>query len=349
MAGAGEFPYGWVTVKNPLLWDHRANKGSVVRSEPPPVLPPGNVGAAEAVAVEHMGEVPPGAKSAETDFQLIRVDGSSGTSLVRCVPKTGRSHQLRIHLASLGFPIANDHLYGGSLGAARPAFMLRRPGDSAEERRAAAARRASAATAEQSGAAGGTADESLAKRPRAEPASGDVPQAAGPAPADGRGVTCAQRAEEEEEEDEAASSPAHKVARSSSPAPGSGDAMLDTPTAASGIAPAQAGPSMQAVSGAAAVAAPLLDAGSAEAEAAWGTRTDTGVAPVLVPEARRDAMCPHCPHMCPRDYPLDLQPLWLHAEKYSSAEWEFTAPLPDWAAAEYDVPGAGHEEPLGLT
>jgi tRNA pseudouridine32 synthase/23S rRNA pseudouridine746 synthase len=43
------------------------------------------------------------------------VAGSSGTSqpctLVRLEPLTGRSHQLRVHLLSLGHPILGDNLY----------------------------------------------------------------------------------------------------------------------------------------------------------------------------------------------------------------------------------------------
>ena len=34
-------------------------------------------------------------------------------SLVRLTPKTGRTHQLRVHMASVGHPMVGDHMYGG--------------------------------------------------------------------------------------------------------------------------------------------------------------------------------------------------------------------------------------------
>ena len=35
-----------------------------------------------------------------------------GLSLVRLLPETGRTHQLRVHMASIGHPLAGDWLYG---------------------------------------------------------------------------------------------------------------------------------------------------------------------------------------------------------------------------------------------
>lgn len=46
-------------------------------------------------------------KQCETSFTLLR-HLSDGTSVVRCEPKTGRMHQIRVHLQHLGFPIDND-------------------------------------------------------------------------------------------------------------------------------------------------------------------------------------------------------------------------------------------------
>ena len=52
-------------------------------------------------------------KYAETEFEFLFYDKNSNTSVVKCYPKTGRTHQIRIHLKCLGFPIANDPCYGG--------------------------------------------------------------------------------------------------------------------------------------------------------------------------------------------------------------------------------------------
>ncbi len=43
---------------------------------------------------------------------LSRTDEAA---LVRCQPHTGRMHQIRVHLAHMGAPIAGDIRYGGAL------------------------------------------------------------------------------------------------------------------------------------------------------------------------------------------------------------------------------------------
>lgn len=50
-------------------------------------------------------------KPAETEFQRISYDPETDTSVVKCHPLTGRTHQIRVHLQYLGFPIANDPIY----------------------------------------------------------------------------------------------------------------------------------------------------------------------------------------------------------------------------------------------
>ena len=53
--------------------------------------------------------VDPKGKESKTTF--TRVSYKDGVSIVRCQPKSGRMHQIRVHLQYLGFPIANDPLY----------------------------------------------------------------------------------------------------------------------------------------------------------------------------------------------------------------------------------------------
>ncbi|HSX44280.1 MAG TPA: RluA family pseudouridine synthase [Candidatus Saccharimonadales bacterium] len=52
-------------------------------------------------------------KSATTHY-IVEKSGSK-YSLIKLAPTTGRTHQLRVHLKKLGFPIVGDELYGGEV------------------------------------------------------------------------------------------------------------------------------------------------------------------------------------------------------------------------------------------
>jgi len=54
--------------------------------------------------------VSPDGKAAQTRVRLSKTYGKF--SLVQCSPLTGRTHQIRVHLQSAGFPIAGDDRYG---------------------------------------------------------------------------------------------------------------------------------------------------------------------------------------------------------------------------------------------
>jgi tRNA pseudouridine32 synthase / 23S rRNA pseudouridine746 synthase len=45
-----------------------------------------------------------------TDYRVV--NATDGMSFIECFPRTGRTHQIRVHLAAIGCPIAGDPLYG---------------------------------------------------------------------------------------------------------------------------------------------------------------------------------------------------------------------------------------------
>lgn len=67
----------------------------------------------------------PDAEAALSRYRTLAT--SDGATLVELQPHTGRMHQLRVHLASIGRPILGDIRYGGALtagGAGAPRLML---------------------------------------------------------------------------------------------------------------------------------------------------------------------------------------------------------------------------------
>ncbi|KAK9829153.1 hypothetical protein WJX72_004212 [[Myrmecia] bisecta] len=97
----GAFPQTPIEVDAPLAWDPRANHARVVLAD----KASGQASARPDWEKE--------AKESLTEFQLKAVAPDGKTSLVECRPRTGRTHQIRVHLQHLGHPVANDKQYGG--------------------------------------------------------------------------------------------------------------------------------------------------------------------------------------------------------------------------------------------
>ncbi|MEZ5926072.1 MAG: RluA family pseudouridine synthase [Hyphomicrobiaceae bacterium] len=88
-------------------------------------VPPRRKGRIEAPLARHprdrkrMAVVAAGGREAVTHYEVQETfagrDGRPVASLLRCVLETGRTHQIRIHLAHIGHPVLGDPVYGRGL------------------------------------------------------------------------------------------------------------------------------------------------------------------------------------------------------------------------------------------
>ena len=71
-------------------------------------------------------EVGVGGRQAETKFKVLKNVVLYGKifTLVEVRPKTGRTHQIRVHFKYLGHPIFGDKVYGGKESAKGPMFLV---------------------------------------------------------------------------------------------------------------------------------------------------------------------------------------------------------------------------------
>jgi tRNA pseudouridine32 synthase / 23S rRNA pseudouridine746 synthase len=63
-------------------------------------------------------------KGSLTRYRVLAHDAVNDITRVELEPVTGRTHQLRVHMAAIGHPIVGDRLYGGKAGASAQRLLL---------------------------------------------------------------------------------------------------------------------------------------------------------------------------------------------------------------------------------
>lgn len=293
----GSFPAGPVEVEVPLSWDPRSNHVTAI--------PPGM-----SSGLPNPTSQPP--KPASTSFTRLSVSPDGLTSLVQCRPKTGRTHQIRVHLQHLGHPIANDTQYGGQFGPSlAPRTIKKRPLQGSPR-----------------GTTGDVDMSSMQEESSSQAHNGAKPGAE-PVPHDC--LYPRKRLKAHAAPGSMQVEHAYLGGHGSDVVP----CCVDFTRGSGGVT----GGSDELKEG-----VPIAD------EAAQGQQGDpmtdlitTGMSvkevllSLLVEGGHQDDQCPHCPYMVPRNYPLDLDPLWLHCQSYKCNEWTFEAPLPIWAEEGFSV------------
>ena len=69
--------------------------------------------------------VSPTGQNAVTHFKVLQKFSKDKLSFIECTLDTGRTHQIRVHLSDMGYPLSGDKLYGGSLKYDRQALHAR--------------------------------------------------------------------------------------------------------------------------------------------------------------------------------------------------------------------------------
>jgi 23S rRNA pseudouridine1911/1915/1917 synthase len=63
-------------------------------------------------------------RPARTRYEVRATDADRRVALLECELDTGRTHQIRVHLAAIGHPVVGDPVYGPGGGVAAPRPFL---------------------------------------------------------------------------------------------------------------------------------------------------------------------------------------------------------------------------------
>lgn len=99
-----------------VLTDSEIKKGYIAVTEGVPTPTEGRIDAPidDTDPKAHRRFVAEGGRAAVTDYRVIKSGG--GLAALKVFPKTGRTHQIRVHMSYIGCPLAGDELYGGGRG-----------------------------------------------------------------------------------------------------------------------------------------------------------------------------------------------------------------------------------------
>jgi 23S rRNA pseudouridine1911/1915/1917 synthase len=93
--------------------DRKVTKTYIAIIEKPPKEPKARIIAPIGRNIKNPKQfmVTPDGKPAETDYEVLETNNS--LTMLKLTPKTGRTHQLRVHLSYIQRPIVGDELYSG--------------------------------------------------------------------------------------------------------------------------------------------------------------------------------------------------------------------------------------------
>ncbi|KAG0570465.1 hypothetical protein KC19_6G164400 [Ceratodon purpureus] len=289
----GVFPAEEVELNAAVLYDPREGRSSVeVRAPAEDIV--AEMEPALQKASRKSPENDTKGKESCTRFQRLSTNGVD--SIVRCMPQTGRTHQIRVHLQHLGFPIANDALYLHSNVAKRSKSNTTadRAAKLPEASETLSRVKETSCTSLSTGSVEGTINDAELGSKRSTALGADATNIS-------QGDAIFDKEQEQHDKlqktNENVDCKISLVVEQSDPSESTAVAFRETDP----VCPVREDDGSQDISKI--------------------TNTNFVV----------DPLCTHCPNLEPSGYIGDDDGLWLHCIRYSGTNWAYECPLPEWA------------------